>query len=69
MSNQNHTGQEEYNLFLAVSFADEELEIYDYNRVITDLHGLTDPEFLSELKNKFTLLEEDSSPVRPRLKR
>ena len=54
-ANQDHTGQEEYNLFLAVLFADEELEIYDYNRVIKDLHGLTDLEFLSELKNKFSL--------------
>ncbi len=67
-ANQDHTGQEEYNLFLAVLFADEELEIYDYNRVIKDLHGLTDLEFLSELKNKFSLLEEDSSPIRPRSK-
>ena len=37
--------------------------------IITELlHGLTDLEFLSELKNKFSLLEEDNSPVRPRLK-
>ena len=67
-ANSKHTGEEEYNLFLAVLFADEELKIYDYNRLIKDLHGLTEQEFLSELISKFSLIEEDKSPVKPCLR-
>ena len=43
-ANPGHDGSEEYNLFLAVLFPDDQLKIFDYNRVVTDLNG-----FLSEL--------------------
>ncbi|MFV0528840.1 MAG: DUF1015 domain-containing protein [Lachnospiraceae bacterium] len=44
-----YTGSEEFNYFLAVAFPDSELEIFDYNRVVSDLHGRTQEEFLQEL--------------------
>ena len=45
--NPNHTGREEYNFFLAVVFPQDQLFIYDYNRVVKDLNGLSKLEFLS----------------------
>lgn len=51
--NPNHTGNEEYNFFMAVHFPDNQLQIIDYNRVVTDLNGLSDNEFLEALKKGF----------------
>ena len=66
--NPNHTGEEEYNLFLAVLFSDQELEIFDYNRVIKDLNGLTDTEFVDEIKSKFHLIEKSQNSIKPQNK-
>lgn len=49
------TGEEEFNYFLAVYFPAEELTIMDYNRLVTDLNGLTAKEFLEKLEEKFTV--------------
>lgn len=49
-----NTGEEEFNFFLAVAFAEDELEILDYNRVVRDLHGHTVESFLEEIAEKFT---------------
>ena len=51
--NPNHTGNEEYNFFMAVHFPDDQLQIIDYNRVVTDLNGLSDIDFLAELSLGF----------------
>jgi uncharacterized protein (DUF1015 family) len=50
MANPNHTGEEEYNFFLAVLFPASQLKILDYNRVVKDLNGLTIEEFINKLK-------------------
>lgn len=47
--NPHHTGKEEYNYFMAVSFPDNQLQILDYNRVVSDLNGLSEDEFLAKL--------------------
>lgn len=44
-----HTGNEEYNWFLAVLFPKSQLGILPYNRLVRDLAGLTGPEFLARL--------------------
>ena len=49
----NHTGKEEYNYFMSVIFPDNQLKIIDYNRVIKDLNGLTEEEFLKKLEEIF----------------
>jgi len=54
-ANPRHTGGEEYCFFLAVAFPDTELQILPYNRVLTDLFGLSDEEFLKKLSGKFTI--------------
>lgn len=53
LQNPNHTGNEEYNYFLAVCFPDNQLNIIDYNRVVRDLNGLSEIEFLNALAENF----------------
>lgn len=52
-ANPDHTGQEEYNFFLSVTFPDEDLLVMDYNRVVTDLNGNTEEEFLNKVDEVF----------------
>lgn len=59
-----YTGNEEFNYFLSVLFPDEELMIMDYNRVIKDLNGLSEDEFLDKVKEVFDVheAEEQTAP-------
>lgn len=52
-ANPNHRGDEEYNYFMAVCFPASQLTIIDYNRVVKDLNGLTDEQFIEKLKEHF----------------
>ena len=54
-ANPNHTGEEEYCYFLAVTFPDNQLAIIDYNRVVRDLNGLTPDELLEKLNEAFVV--------------
>jgi uncharacterized protein (DUF1015 family) len=54
-SNPNHTGDEEYNFFMAVCFPESELKILDYNRVVQDLGSHSKEEFLAELGKDFVV--------------
>jgi uncharacterized protein (DUF1015 family) len=53
--NPNHTGDEEYNFFLAVHFPADQLTIIDYNRVVKDLNGHTAEQVLEKLDKAFTV--------------
>ena len=57
--NPGYTGNEEFNYFLSVLFPDEELMILPYNRVVKDLNGYTQEEFLNKIKEKFYIAESD----------
>ena len=57
--NPGYTGNEEFNYFLSVLFPDEELMILPYNRVVKDLNGYTQEEFLNRIKEKFEIAESD----------
>jgi len=52
-SNPNHTGNEEYNYFVAVLFPEDQLKILPYNRVVFDLNGLNKEDFLNAVSDKF----------------
>ena len=65
LTNPQHTGEEEYNYFMAVCFPHEQLTILDYNRVLKDLNGLTDNEFLSALSNNFTVEKKGTDNYAP----
>ncbi|MBR7182586.1 MAG: DUF1015 domain-containing protein [Alistipes sp.] len=54
-ANPNHTGQEEYCYFLAVTFPESQLRIIDYNRVVKDLNGLTSSQFIEALSIDFVV--------------
>ena len=67
--NPNHTGDEEYNFFMAVVFPDSHLKIFDYNRVVKDLNGLSNEEFLGALRTQGFLVEtKGQTPYRPQEK-
>ena len=52
-NNPNHTGNEEYNYFLAVAFPASHLNVIDYNRVVRDLNGNTPEQFLEKVAKNF----------------
>lgn len=64
-----YTGEEEFNYFLCTLFAEEELEILDYNRVVKDLNGLSEIEFLEKIKESFEVEEAEESPYAPKQKK
>lgn len=63
--NPKHTGNEEYNYFLAVLFPHNHLFIMDYNRAVKDLNGLTADQFLQKVGEKFTV--EKCSEKKPNM--
>lgn len=48
--NPDYTGDEEFNFFMAAIFPDSDLRIFDYNRVIKDLNGFSEEEFIEKIK-------------------
>lgn len=55
-----YTGTEEFNYLMAVIFCDEDLFIMDYNRVVRDLNGMSEEEFLSRVQEGFDLSPVDA---------
>ena len=55
-----HTGDEEYNFFLAVIFPDDQVQILPYNRAVRDLNGLSASEFLEAIRKNFEIKESES---------
>lgn len=64
-ANPNHTGEEEYNYFLAVVFPESHLKIIDYNRVVKDLNGLSKEQFLVKLGDDFIVNKTGSDIYKP----
>lgn len=66
-ANQNpaHRGDEEYNYFMAVCFPASQLTIIDYNRVVKDLNGLTEEEFLAALQKNFEVQKMGADIYKP----
>jgi uncharacterized protein (DUF1015 family) len=65
-NNPAHTGNEEYNYFMAVHFPDNHLNIIDYNRTIKDLNGMSEGEFLTRLEKGFIVREKGALIYKPR---
>ncbi len=64
-NNPNHSGKEEYNYFMAVCFPDNQLTIIDYNRVVKDLNGMSDEEFVEKLRKNFDVEEKGTEIYKP----
>ncbi len=66
--NPGYTGEEEFNFFLSVLFPHDQLMIMPYNRTVKDLHGLSKEDFLSRLKQNFTVEYLGEVPFAPERK-
>ena len=64
-ANANHTGNEEYNYFLAVNFPANQLSIIDYNRVLKDLNGMSVDELLAKLSKSFDVEKKGANIYKP----
>jgi uncharacterized protein (DUF1015 family) len=63
--NPDHTGDEEYNFFLAVHFPDNQLKIIDYNRTVKDLNGLSAFQMLEKIGENFDVLKTGPEIYKP----
>jgi uncharacterized protein (DUF1015 family) len=63
-NNPDHSGNESYNYFLSVIFPDNQMQILDYNRVVTDLNGLSAEAFLQRVGECFDV-ELSGAEVKP----
>lgn len=61
----NHNGTEEYNYLLAVCFPQSHLKVMDYNRVVVDLNGNTEEQFLEKLADKFVVEDKGTEIYKP----
>ena len=61
----NHNGSEEYNYLLAVCFPQSHLKVMDYNRVVVDLNGNTEEQFLEKLSEKFIVEDKGTDIYKP----
>ena len=64
--NPNHTGEEKYNSFLSVLFPDNQVNIIDYNRVVKDLNGMSEKEFLAKLSERFEVKSTGKNIYKPK---
>ena len=67
-ANPGYDGSEEFNYFLSVLFPDDQLMIMPYNRVVKDLNGLTEDEFLEGIAKYFTVEEKGRRALYPERK-
>ncbi len=63
--NPKFTPQDACNFFMAVIFPHNQLHIFDYNRLVKDLHGLSREQFLAKVQEKFTVETAPTAPYRP----
>ncbi len=63
--NPGYTGAEDFNYFLSVLFPADELNIMDYNRVVKDLNGLREEEFLAKIAEYFDVEKKGDDAYKP----
>jgi uncharacterized protein (DUF1015 family) len=66
--NPNHTGKEDYNFFMSYLLPESQLKIYEFNRFIKDLNGMTPDEFLIELDAVFRIENRGQELYKPKKK-
>lgn len=59
------SGKEAFNFYLGVFFSENQLKIYDYNRVVSDMNGMSVEELLQKLKSKFEVKEISETIFKP----
>ena len=63
--NKEHTAEESYNYFMSYLIPESEIQIYEFNRMITDLNGLTKEEFLIRLDSYFRIENRNNILYKP----
>ena len=63
--NHNYTGEESFNYFMSYLIDDEQLSIFDFNRIVSDLNGLSKEEFRTKVSDKYDLASIDDSQRKP----
>ncbi len=66
--NPGYTGKEPWNFYLGVFFPESQLKIFDFNRVVKDLNGLTPEEFMARLSAGFEIIPHGETIFRPQRK-
>lgn len=63
----NFTGNESYNFFLGVYFPESQLKIFDFNRIVKDLNGLSEKDFIAKLSKSFIIEEKGNAIYKPQM--
>jgi uncharacterized protein (DUF1015 family) len=63
--NKRHTGTEAYNFVFSFIVSNQSIKIHDYNRIVTDLNGLSPEEFLKRLDQYFLIHEKGETLYYP----
>lgn len=66
--NPNYTGKEPWNFYLGVFFPESQLKIFDFNRVVKDLNGLSEESFLRQLEHDFEIINHGEAVFYPKKK-
>ncbi|MDG3582201.1 DUF1015 domain-containing protein [Galbibacter pacificus] len=64
-NNPDHTGKEPYNYFMSYFIPESNLKIYDFNRMVKDLNGLSKEEFLIQLDEHFRIENRGDDLYKP----
>ncbi len=65
IENKEHIGDEAYNFFMAYLIPESEIKIYEFNRMVKDLNGLTKNEFLIQLDTHFRIEKKEDGLYKP----
>ena len=65
--NPNHDGSESYNFYLGIFFPENQLKIFDFNRVVADTNGLTEPELINRIREHFKVTPHHQNQYKPEL--
>ncbi|NAY90724.1 DUF1015 family protein [Muricauda sp. JGD-17] len=60
-----HTGNEPYNYFMACLIPESHIKIYEFNRMVRDLNGLSKEEFLIKLDASFRIEKKEDGLYKP----
>ncbi|MFS4491492.1 DUF1015 domain-containing protein [Maribacter sp. 2308TA10-17] len=63
--NPKHTGKEPYNYFMSYLLPESEIRIYEFNRMVKDLNGLSKEEFLIRLDEYYRIENQGSIDYKP----
>jgi len=64
-ANPNFTGKENYNFYMGIFFSENQLKIFDFNRVVSDLNNYATADLLEKIKEKFRLLPHNENTYKP----